>query len=89
MTQDFIYKKDIYFPSYSGTNDNLIKFLNKTSQILCDWFSNAEKYGPLPIDENFKCLMPDDEGSSQLGSKNEKAFPSENESSSEEESWLE
>ena len=34
-------------------------------------------------------LMGDKDGSQLLGSKNEKAFPSENESSSEEESWLE
>ena len=64
MTEDLINKKDIYFPSYSGTNDNLITLLNKTTQILCDWFSKADKYGPLPFDENFKCLMPDEYGNS-------------------------
>jgi len=64
MTEDLINKKDIYFPSYSGTNDNLITLLNKTTQILCDWFSKADKYGPLPFDENFKCLMPDEDGNS-------------------------
>jgi len=53
MTEDLINKKDIYFPSYLGTNDNLITLLNKTTQILCDWFSKADKYGPLPFDENF------------------------------------
>ena len=37
-------------------------------------------------DEDFSM---DDKGSSQLGSKKEKVLPSENESSSEEESWLE
>ena len=51
MTEDLINKKDIYFPSYSGTNDNLITLLNKTTQILCDWFSKADKNGPLPFDE--------------------------------------
>ena len=49
MTEDLINKKDIYFPSYSGTNDNLITLLNKTTQILCDWFSKADKNGPLPV----------------------------------------
>jgi len=64
MTEDLINKKDIYFPSYLGTNDNLITLLNRTSQILCNWFSNAENYGPLPFDENFKCIMPREEGDS-------------------------
>ena len=64
MTEDLISKKDIYFPSYLGTNDNLITLLNRTTQILCEWFSKAEKYGPLPFDENFKCIMPDEEGNS-------------------------
>jgi len=64
MTEDLINKKDIYFPSYLGTNDNLITLINRATQILCDWFSKAEKYGPLPFDENFKCLMPDENGNS-------------------------
>ena len=60
MTEDLINKKDIYFPSYLGTNDNLITLLNRSSQILCDWFSKANKYGPLPFDENFRCTMPEE-----------------------------
>ncbi len=64
MTEDLINKKDIYFPSSLGTNDNFITLLNRTTQILCDWFSNAENYGPLTFDENFKCLMPDEYGNS-------------------------
>ncbi len=64
MTEDLISKKDIYFPSYLGTNDKLITLLNRTSQILCEWFSKAEKYGPLPFDENFECIMPDEDGKS-------------------------
>ncbi len=64
MTEDLINKKDLYFPSYLGTNDNLINLLNRATQILSDWFSKAEKYGPLPFDENFKCLMPDEDGNS-------------------------
>jgi len=64
MTEDLINKKDIYFPSYLGTNDNLITLLNRATQILCNWFSKAEKYGPLPFDENFKCIMPEEDGNS-------------------------
>ena len=64
MTEDLINKKDIYFPSYNGTNDNLINLLNRATQTLCDWFSKAEKYGPLPFDENFKCNMPEEVGNS-------------------------
>ena len=65
MTEDLINKKDIYFPSYSGTNDNLITLLNKTTQILCDWFSKAYKNGPLPFDESFNCIMPEEDGNSE------------------------
>jgi len=64
MTEDLINNKDIYFPSYLGTNDKLITLLNKTSQTLCDWFSKADKNGPLPFDENFKCNMPEEVGNS-------------------------
>ena len=64
MTEDLISKKDIYFPSYLGTNDKLITLLNRTTQILCEWFSKAEEYGPLPFDDNFKCIMPDEDGNS-------------------------
>ena len=53
MAEDLINNKDIYFPSYLGNNDNLITLLNKTTQILCDWFSKADKNGPLPFDESF------------------------------------
>ena len=64
MTNELINKKDIYFPSYSGCNENLNSLLIKTSQIICNWFSDSEKYGPLPIDESFKCPMPTDNGNS-------------------------
>ena len=56
MTEDLINNRDIYFPSYFGTNDKLITLLNRASQTLCDWFSKADKNGPLPFDENFKCI---------------------------------
>ena len=64
MTEDLINNKDIYFPSYLGTNDKLITLLNRASQTLCDWFSRADKNGPLPFDENFKCIMPEEDGNS-------------------------
>ena len=67
MTEDLINKKDIYFPSYYGTNDNLINLINRASQTLSNWFSKAEKYGPLPFDENFKCTMPEEDGNSVDG----------------------
>ena len=49
MTEDLINNKDIYFPSYFGTNDKLITLLNRASQTLCEWFSKADKNGPLPL----------------------------------------
>ena len=64
MTEDLINNKDLYFPSYVGTNEKLITLLNRATQILCDWFSKAEKYGPLPFDESFSCIMPEDDGNS-------------------------
>jgi len=65
MAEDLINNKDIYFPSYLGTNDKLIPLLNRASQTLCDWFSKADKNGPLPFDENFKCIMPAEDGNSE------------------------
>ena len=65
MAEDLINNKDIYFPSNLGTNDKLITLLNRASQTLCDWFSKADKNGPLPFDENFKCIMPSEDGNSE------------------------
>ena len=64
MAED-LNNKDIYFPSYLGTNDKLITRLNRASQTLCDWFSKADKNGPLPFDDSFKCIMPTEEGNSE------------------------
>ncbi len=66
MTEELINNKDIYFPSYLGTNDNLIILLNRATQTLCNWFSKAEKHGPLPFDENFNCIMPEQDGNSAV-----------------------
>ncbi len=65
MAEDLINNKDIYFPSYLGTNDKLITLLNRASQILCEWFSKADKNGPLPLDKSFKCIMPAEDGNSE------------------------
>ncbi len=63
MTADPINRENP-FPSYLGSNDSLLTLLNKTSQIICKWFSDAEHLGPLPIDFNFKCSVPDELGNS-------------------------
>ena len=62
MTVDPINKKEELFPTYSGSNENLLSLLNKTSEIICKWFSDAEKIGPLPTDIKFKCSVPDEFG---------------------------
>ena len=49
MAEDLIDHKDIYFPSYLGTNEKLIILLNRASKTLCDWFSKAAKNDPLPF----------------------------------------
>ena len=64
MTIDPINKQEKLFPSYSGDNDSLLTLLNKTSQIICKWFSESEKLGPLPLDFNFNCTVPDEYGNS-------------------------
>ena len=65
MAEDLINNKDIYFPSNIGHNDKLITLLNRASQTLCDWFSKADKNGPLPFDESFNCIMPEEDGNSE------------------------
>ena len=64
MSVDPINKKEKLFPSYLGSNDDLLVLLNKTSEIMCKWFSDAEKIGPLPKNNNFKCSLPDEFGNS-------------------------
>ena len=59
---DPINKFDNFFPAYEGNNDNLIVLLNKTSQIICEWFSKSDQLGPLPIEGNFKVSMPEQYG---------------------------
>ena len=61
---DQINKLDNYFPTPRGNNDYLIDLINKTSEILCNWFSEADNFGPLPTENSFKYSMPDENGSS-------------------------
>ena len=37
-----------YFPSPNGDNKDLLKLLNQTSKIICEWFSLSEELSPLP-----------------------------------------
>ena len=65
MAEELINNKDIYFPSYLGSNDRLIILLNRASQTLCDWFTKADKNGPLPFNDSFNCIMPSEDGNSE------------------------
>ncbi len=64
MTSDSINIKKNLFPTSSGSNESLLILLNKTSQIICKWFSDADKLGPIPIDSNFECSVPGEYGES-------------------------
>ena len=44
-----------YFPSPNGDNKELLKLLNHTSEIICDWFSHSEELSPLP--QNIKKII--------------------------------
>ena len=37
-----------YFPNPYGENKDLLKLLNQTSKIICEWFSLTEELSPLP-----------------------------------------
>jgi len=64
MTSDPINNHKYLFPTSSGSNESLLILLNRTSEIICKWFSDAEKLGPLPIDINFECSAPEEYGKS-------------------------
>ena len=63
MTSDSIISKNL-FPMSSGNNESLLMLLNRTSEIICKWFSDADKLSPLPIDSNFECSVPGEDGKS-------------------------
>ena len=62
MTKDL--NKDIisFFPSFCYDNDNLLDFLNKTSNIICNWFSDTGELSPLPITVDTVKAIPNDFG---------------------------
>ena len=64
MTSDSINNHKNLFPKSSGNNESLLMLLNRTSEIICKWFSDAEKLGPIPIDSNFDCSVPGEYGKS-------------------------
>ena len=64
MTSDPINKQKNLFPTSSGNNESLLMLLSRTSEIICKWFSDAEKLGPIPIDNNFECTLPSEYGKS-------------------------
>ncbi len=64
MTSDSINKHKNLFPTSTGSNDNLLLLLNRTSEIICKWFSDADKLGPIPIESNFECSVPEEYGKS-------------------------
>ena len=59
MTED-LNKRYIF--SIFSLNDNLFNLLDKTSQIICEWFSNAGN--TFSFEEKFDCNMPDEMGCS-------------------------
>jgi len=64
MTSESINNPKNLFPISSGSNENLLILLNRTSEIICKWFSDADKLGPIPIDNNFECSVPTEYGKS-------------------------
>ena len=52
-----------YFPSIDGNNEELQEILKKTSELLCEWFSDTNKRSPLPLNKKFKVTYPQKNGS--------------------------
>tara|TARA_B100000900_G_scaffold399997_1_gene403170 strand:+ start:711 stop:2108 length:1398 start_codon:yes stop_codon:yes gene_type:complete len=51
-----------YFPSPNEDNKDLLIILNKTSEILCKWFSETNQLSPLPLKNVFNVSYPQDNG---------------------------
>ena len=64
MTSDSSNNQSNLFPTSSGSNESLLILLNRTSEIICKWFSDSDKLGPIPIDSNFECSVPGEQGKS-------------------------
>ena len=52
-----------YFPSINGNNEELLDLLRKTSELLCKWYSDANKRSPLPLNNEFNVTYPQKNGS--------------------------
>ena len=62
MDKDLKKNKIDYFPSISSDNKELFSLLNRTSEILCEWFSETKSLSPLPSNKDFKCSIPKESG---------------------------
>ena len=62
MDNDLKKNKIDYFPSISSDNKELFSLLNRTSKILCEWFSETKSLSPLPSNKDFKCSIPNESG---------------------------
>ena len=51
-----------YFPSPNGENKELLKLLNQTSKIICEWFSISEELSPLPQNTKHIISTPNKNG---------------------------
>tara|TARA_Y100000589_G_scaffold259482_1_gene249031 strand:- start:8730 stop:10121 length:1392 start_codon:yes stop_codon:yes gene_type:complete len=61
MIEDFNKQINKYFPT-TGDNSELLFLLNKTSQLLCNWYSGSEDIGPLPREKIFEPSLPEENG---------------------------
>jgi len=51
-----------FFPSINGDNQKLLTLINKTSEILCTWFSDTQNLSPLPSNKEFRTSNPENIG---------------------------
>ena len=62
MTEDFNNNILDYFPSPSGNNQNLISFINQTTEMLCKWYADSENNPILPINTDLDFAKPNHNG---------------------------
>ena len=62
MTKDQNKKNIDFFPTPYGNNDNLLSLLNRTSDLICKWFSETNNLGPLPHNNDFIPSTPQVDG---------------------------
>jgi len=63
MTEKIDHDDINYFPSINGDNLELLNLLNKTSELLCKWYSDTNKRSPLPLNNKFEVTYPQKNGS--------------------------